>query len=56
MQVSGQRHVPVALCSKKNTGTYWPEGKVGPRAVLGILEKDKISCPYRDSKAGQSNL
>jgi hypothetical protein len=35
----------------KEPGTNWIGGWVGPRADLDVLEKRKISFPYRHSKS-----
>jgi hypothetical protein len=34
---------------------YSVRGLVGSRADLDVLQKRKISCPYRDSKPGPSS-
>ena len=45
MQVSDQHNAPVAVSSKKTPGTYWIEGRSGPKAVLDVLEKGKNLLP-----------
>jgi hypothetical protein len=41
------RQAPTALPPPKNPGTHWTENWVGPKTSLDVLEKGKISCPYR---------
>jgi hypothetical protein len=50
MGVSGQRHVPAALCPGERThGTHCTGGWVGLRAGLDTEVRGKILCPYRRS-------
>jgi hypothetical protein len=49
MEVSGQLHAPAALPRRKNPGTYWIGGWVGPRASLDAVAKRKIPSPRRES-------
>ena len=39
----------------RNDGIYWIGAWVGPRAILDILEKRKISCPCWDSNPRPSS-
>jgi hypothetical protein len=45
----------VALPLGKNRGAHWMADWVGPRAGLDFSGKEKIFCPYRDSKPGPSS-
>jgi len=54
MEVSGQLYVLAALPLGNNSGTNLVGGWVDPRAGLGVLEKRKISCSYRDLNPGPS--
>jgi hypothetical protein len=50
MGVSGQRHVPTALCPGERTpGTHYTGGWVGPRAGLDTEVRGKILCLCRGS-------
>lgn len=56
MEVSGQLHTLAALPPGKDHGTHWIGGPMGPKAGLDVLEKEKISCPHRDSNPVSSSL
>jgi len=55
MEVSGQHHVPVTLCLKRNPGTQ-EAGKWDPRASLDVLRKENnvFSPPGFESPTVQS--
>jgi hypothetical protein len=55
MEMSGQIHTPVALYPREMTpDIHCVEGGVGPRAGLDVMEKRKISHPYRESNPDSS--
>jgi hypothetical protein len=39
---------PLYAWEKKTQGTHCTEGWVGQRASLGIMQEEKISCPYQE--------
>ena len=43
-----------AMFGERITDSHWRGGWVGHRAVLGVLEKRIISCPYLESNPGSS--
>jgi hypothetical protein len=47
---------PLILNLGKPPGTHSIGGLVVPRAGLGVLEKRKISCPFRHVDIGASSL
>jgi hypothetical protein len=50
MEVSGQLHAPAALPPKKrDPGTHWIGGQVGPRTVLDAVVKRTSPSPRRES-------
>jgi hypothetical protein len=50
--MSGQPHAPVALPPGIEPLAHCIVGWVGPRASLNVMEKRKITCPYRKSNPG----
>ena len=47
MEDSGQLQAPAALPPRKNTGTYWTAGWVGPRASRMLWKKEKSLASTR---------
>jgi len=56
MEVSGLLHVPAALSPKNESHlrVYLLKGPVGPKVIMHLLEKRKISCAYLDLNPGSS--
>jgi hypothetical protein len=55
MEVIGQYYAPASLPPRMNPGPRSVEGWVGPREVLDVLEKIKISCSCRCLNPGSSS-
>jgi len=54
--VSGQLHAPTILIPRKDPGTHWIEGWMGPRAHLDLIEKIKITfLPLREIEPRSSS-
>jgi hypothetical protein len=47
MEDSGQLQAPAASPPRKNTGTYWTAGWVGPRADRMLWKIEKSLAPAR---------
>jgi hypothetical protein len=50
------RQVVDVLSPRKNPGTHWLAGWLGPRASLGILKERKTSCTCQDWNFGLYSL
>jgi hypothetical protein len=51
MEVTVELHAQAPVSPGKNPGTRWVGDWLAPRANLNVLEKRKISYPYRPARS-----